>query len=163
MSGFSNFRTVATNPAVQDLIEGMSLRMKHVSGVVLATRDGFAVADTLTASDPHSAAALFAALAGLTERIAMNIGPAPVDEVTIRTAAGTIAAYRVGQTHTLAVMAYPEVTLGLLHFHIRDLLKELAPLLETRKASATDEILSAELGSRIFPSPSRSVGGSLHV
>lgn len=154
MNGFSNFRTVATNPAVQVLIEGMSGRMKHISGVVLATRDGFAVADTLSATDPHSAAALFAALAGLTERIAMNVGPAPVDEVTIRTASGTIAAYRIGQTHTLAVMAYPEVTLGLLHFHVRDLLTELRPLLDSRKASATDQMLSAELNHRIFPSTS---------
>ena len=103
-----------------------------VSGVMVASSDGLALAHDISEEDAPRTAAMAATALGLGRRIADVFGQGAFQETLTRGSNGYLVVYRAGEKGVLAVLAPGKANLGLLHHEAR------------RAAARISEILAAE-------------------
>jgi predicted regulator of Ras-like GTPase activity (Roadblock/LC7/MglB family) len=102
----------------------------NISGVMVATADGHPIAHILQNGEPSSIAAIFASALGLGQQVADLVGPARLEEATIRSGNGSVAYYAVGNSAVLCVLAQSGVNLARVHLEAREVTQRLAGIIE---------------------------------
>lgn len=97
----------------------------HVSGALLASADGHALASHFDSQEPRSTAAIVASSLGLGQRLSDLVGPQPLEELVVRSKGGYVVIYSIGDRGAVIVLAEPAVNLAMLHLRAKDVTKEL--------------------------------------
>ncbi len=103
----------------------------EVTGIMVASRDGLAIATDFPEALGARMAAMATAALGLGTRITQTLGVGGLEEVVIRGGAKYVVVYAAGEGAVLAVEAPREVNLGLLHLEARGVAARIAELVGT--------------------------------
>jgi len=104
-------------------------RVVGITDTALASRDGLIVrADTGTI-DPDNLAALAAAMLGVAQRIAAEVGQGSLHDAVVKSSGGYVATYAVGGRALLVVVGDTGVNRGLLYRESRSAVDHLESLL----------------------------------
>ena len=147
-----------TVAAVRFLLDQIVTGVPGVSGAIVSTVDGFAVADRLVPpatsargapTDAAALAAMTAAIGGLANRMVAALGDQPASELTASSASGHVFVCRVGTVATLTVLAGTSAVVDDVRLVAREAAAGLARLLlEPRPATtwaAPDPSAAADL------------------
>jgi predicted regulator of Ras-like GTPase activity (Roadblock/LC7/MglB family) len=125
------------SPSIRVLLDHLVRGVDGVVGAILATADGFVVADRLPGDDSIDAAglaAMTAATLGLGDRLTGMVTPGPSHLVVVRSADAQVLIHRVAGVGGLAVLAVAEADLG----RVGTVTAEIVSGLERLAASAPD-------------------------
>jgi hypothetical protein len=121
-----------TGPPVLDRLRAELLRMREnvagVHGSLVATCDGFLVAEDLPGLEAAQIAALVATTRGLATSSTTATGRGDFREVLTRGTAGYVAVYAAGDTAVLAVIGNSDLNVAMLNFRVREAAGEIAAL-----------------------------------
>jgi predicted regulator of Ras-like GTPase activity (Roadblock/LC7/MglB family) len=135
-----------TVAAVRFLLDQIVTGVPGVSGALVSTIDGFAVADRLVLPPPSAGAAptdaaglaaMTAAFLGIANRMVAALGQHPAAELTASSAAGHIVVCRVGSVAALTVVCGTTSNLGDVEVVAREVASGLARLLLEPRATTT--------------------------
>ncbi|WP_106399780.1 roadblock/LC7 domain-containing protein [Actinocorallia populi] len=101
-----------------------------VHGSMVATSDGFMVANDIPDLEPTRIAALVATTLGLARQATQVTGRGRFSESLTRGSDGYLAVFAAGDRAVVAVLGSNELNVGMLHYQIRDLTKRIAYHLE---------------------------------
>jgi predicted regulator of Ras-like GTPase activity (Roadblock/LC7/MglB family) len=123
-------RPVAATQEVLAEIRGLSRRLPHVTGVLVATVDGLLMAHELDAVgvEPDTIAAMAAAQLGLGRQIARGTAQGEFLETVTRAAGGYLAVFAAGTDALLTVVAGTELNIGRLHHEARPVAERVGEL-----------------------------------
>lgn len=102
-------------PSIRVLLDHLVRGVDGVVGALLATADGFVVADRLPGDDSIDAAglaAMTAATLGLGDRLVATVVPGPSHLVVVRSADAQVLIHRVTGVGGIAVLAAADADLG---------------------------------------------------
>lgn len=123
---------VASDPArLGPELHSVRMRVPGVRGCVVASLDGRPVAHSLDDIEPGAAAAVLASTLSLAQRVGELCGPGPLDELTVRSEAGYVHVYALGEHHVLAVLSERALNVARLGLEIRSTASTLVRLLRT--------------------------------
>jgi predicted regulator of Ras-like GTPase activity (Roadblock/LC7/MglB family) len=100
-----------------------------VRGALVGTLDGRPVVHTLVGHSPGAVAAMVASSLSLSHRLGDLCGPGTLSEMMVRSSAGYVFLYAVGEAHVLVVLTDPAINVARLGLEVRDLIESLLPLL----------------------------------
>lgn len=120
----------ASRARARDELSGFIGAIPNISGLMVATADGHPIAHILSHGEPSSIAAIFASALGLGQQVADLVGPARLEEATIRSGNGYVAYYAVGASAVLCVLANSGVNLARVHLEAREVTQRLAEIIE---------------------------------
>lgn len=119
-------------PPVHDRLRAELLKIREnvagVHGSLIATCDGFLVADDLRGLEAAQVAALVATTRGLATSSTAATGRGDFREVLTRGTAGYVAVYAAGDTAVLAVIGNSDLNVAMLNFRVREASGEIAVL-----------------------------------
>jgi len=100
---------------LDELVQGVP----GVVGALVASVDGFALASSvpvdLPTTDTAGLAAMSAAALGVSNRLVGAVGHEPANEVTLRSPAGHVLVYRIGDVAALTVLTDASIDVEQLH------------------------------------------------
>jgi predicted regulator of Ras-like GTPase activity (Roadblock/LC7/MglB family) len=114
-----------------------------VRGVLVATRDGHPIVHNLPTTGAASGdaslstAAMIAALLGIGQRLSELTGDPMLLEATVRSPAGQVVIYAVGESAVMTVLTDASVNLARLNHASRLRIPALVPLLESPEQPVT--------------------------
>ena len=111
--------------AVNDLRQAVP----ELSGVMVASSDGLAIAHDFPDALASRVAAMAATALGLGKRIAQTTERGNLEETVVRGSSGYLIVYSAGDKGVLAVAAPSASNLGLIHLEARGVAQEVARLL----------------------------------
>ena len=119
------------------LLDQLVSGIPGVSGALVASVDGFSLAESLpprgphgpTHVDPAGLAAMSAAALGVANRMVGAVGVEPVRETTLHSPSGYVIVHRVGSVAALTVLAGPAVDVARVHLVARELANGVERLL----------------------------------
>ena len=119
------------------LLDQLVSGIPGVSGALVASVDGFALAECLPPHGPTGAApvdaaglaAMSAAALGVANRMVGTLGVEPVRETTLHSPSGYVVVHRVGSVAALTVLAGPAVDIVRVHLVARELANGVERLL----------------------------------
>lgn len=107
-------------------LRGLREQVVGVHGSMVATSDGFMVANDIPGLEPTRIAALIATTLGLARQSTEATGRGRFHESLTRGSDGYLAVFAAGERAVIAVLGTPDMNVGMLHYHIRDLTKRIA-------------------------------------
>ncbi len=105
-------------------------QVKGVHGSMVATSDGFMVAEDIPDLEPTRIAALVATTLGLARQATEATGRGRFRETLTRGSDGYLAVFAIGERAVVAVLGTDDLNVGMLHYQIRDLNKRIAQHME---------------------------------
>lgn len=118
----------------------LAREVSGVRGVLVATRDGNPIVHNLPSTPSGDAslstAAMIAALLGIGQRLSELTGDPMLLEATVRSPAGQVVIYAVGESAVMTVLTDAGVNLARLHHAARLRIPALAPLVDAAAPSA---------------------------
>lgn len=105
-------------------------QVKGVHGSMVATSDGFMVAQDIPDLEPTRIAAIIATTLGLARQATEATGRGRFRETLTRGSDGYLAVFAIGDKAVVAVLGTDEMNVGMLHYQIRDLNKRIAQHME---------------------------------
>ena len=118
--------TSAEDPVAGRILRSLAESMPGVRGALVASVDGRPIAAALPEHEANSTAAIVAASLGLGSRLADLTGEGPLQEIVVRSGAGYVVIYAVGDRGVLTVLTTASVNLALLHLRAREVRADLA-------------------------------------
>lgn len=97
----------------------------HLRGALVASLDGYPIADHLTDRDPSSTAAIVASSCGLGERLAELTGEGAMKEIVVQSEDGYVIIYRIGDDGVLTILTSPAANLAMVKLKARDTIETL--------------------------------------
>lgn len=110
----------------RSILTNLTFNVNAVTGALLASLDGRALAAKLTEHGHRQTAAIVASSLGLGERLAELTGTGGLEEIVVRSGSGYVVIYSVQDRGALIVLTRPSVNLALLHLKARDVVEPLA-------------------------------------
>ncbi len=101
-----------------------------VHGSMVATSDGFLVANDIPDLEPTRIAALVATTLGLARQATQTTGRGVFRESLTRGSEGYLAVFSAGERAVIAVLGTEELNVGMLYYQIRGLTQRIAHHLE---------------------------------
>ncbi|MEO3781974.1 roadblock/LC7 domain-containing protein [Actinocorallia sp. B10E7] len=101
-----------------------------VHGSMVATSDGFMVAQDIPDLEPTRIAALIATTLGLARQATLTTGRGRFRESLTRGTDGYLAVFAAGDRAVVAVLGTNDMNVGMLHYQIRDLTERIAHQVE---------------------------------
>ena len=121
-----------TSTDAERVLEDLVRSMRGLRGALLASVDGRPIAAVMDGHDVASTAAIIASSRGLGERLAELSGEAALQEIVVRSTAGYVVIYTAGPRGVLTVLTDGATNLALLHLRARDLLDDLAAVVDAQ-------------------------------
>jgi predicted regulator of Ras-like GTPase activity (Roadblock/LC7/MglB family) len=100
-----------------------------ITDTAVATVDGLLVAADIRHTHPESLAALAAAILGLGQRAAQEVGGGTFRETVTRSDSGYVAVYSLGNEALLVVLADRNLNFARLHLEARHAIERMAVIL----------------------------------
>jgi predicted regulator of Ras-like GTPase activity (Roadblock/LC7/MglB family) len=113
---------------LQTIITGLRTSLPALKGVLIATIDGLAIAQSLGTGDPNRVAAMAATVLGLGKRVIETIHAGGLGEITIGGTDGQMFVYSAGTNAVLVVIASEKPNVGLINLEAREAAKKIAAL-----------------------------------
>ncbi len=116
-------------PSAEQLIHAelreLRSQVRGVYGSMVATNDGFMVAEDLPDPEPTRIAAIVATTLGLARQAMRETGCGDFRESVTRGADGYLAVFTAGGRAAIAVLGTNELNVGMLHYQVRELAKRV--------------------------------------
>ncbi len=116
-----------------DLEDSISGR---IEGTLVASGDGFVVADTLYDEDADEIAAMVATTMGVSKRMLSVLGGGDVDQTGIQGEDRNVFLFRAGGEGVLAIVVPGEANVGMINLKAREAAEEIATQLKRRPDSS---------------------------
>lgn len=116
-----------------DLEDSISGR---IEGTLVASGDGFVVADTLFDEDAEEIAAMVATTMGVSKRMLSVLGGGEVSQTGIQGADRNVFLFSAGDEGVLAIVAPEDANVGMINLKARDAAEDIAVQLKRRSDSA---------------------------
>jgi predicted regulator of Ras-like GTPase activity (Roadblock/LC7/MglB family) len=121
-------KLVGIEAAVLAEIQGLRVRLPHVTGVLVASTDGLLVASDLPGTEPEGLAAMCAAQLGLAQQVAAQAHCGGFQENITRAADGYVATFAAGTSALLTVVAGAQLNVARLYHEARPLAARVGEL-----------------------------------
>ncbi|NBM17890.1 roadblock/LC7 domain-containing protein [Streptomyces sp. GC420] len=102
-----------------DELRQLRVRVPHLTGTLVASTDGFVLAQDTFGVEPEGLAALTAAALGVAHRVADATSCGEFRELLLHGAQGYVATYAAGRSAVLTLLADDRVNAGRLHLEGR--------------------------------------------
>ncbi|MEV4434826.1 roadblock/LC7 domain-containing protein [Streptomyces sp. NPDC049555] len=122
-------------PEVLDELEGLRVRVPHLTGAMVASTDGLVIAHLVTGMEPDGVAALTAAALGVGARLTEAVGHGGFRELVVSGEHGYVATYAAGASCVLTLLATADANVGRLNLEARRSGARIAALAATSPAS----------------------------
>jgi predicted regulator of Ras-like GTPase activity (Roadblock/LC7/MglB family) len=106
-------------------LRGLREQVVGLHGSMVATSDGFMVANDMPGLEPSRIAALIATTLGLARQATQATGRGSFRESVTRGSDGYLAVFAAGERAVIAVLGAPDMNVGMLHYQIRDLIRRI--------------------------------------
>lgn len=110
---------------------------KGTQGALVASTDGFLIADTLRRGDAERVAAMVATTTGVSRRMCDTLDAGGLCETTIAGDDEQVLAYSLGDMGVLAVVAERDANVALLHVQARETVEGIRDALGPRRRTRT--------------------------
>ncbi|MEU3877249.1 MULTISPECIES: roadblock/LC7 domain-containing protein [Streptomyces] len=121
-------------PEVLDELEGLRVRVPHLTGAMVASTDGLVIAHLVTGMEPDGVAALTAAALGVGARLTEAVGHGGFRELVVSGEHGYVATYAAGASCVLTLLATADANVGRLNLEARRSGARIAALAATSPA-----------------------------
>jgi predicted regulator of Ras-like GTPase activity (Roadblock/LC7/MglB family) len=115
--------TTDLESTLHDLEDSISGR---IEGSLIASGDGFVIADTLYDEDADDIAAMVATTMGVSTRMSSALNAGEVTETSIQGEDRNVFLYRAGDEGVLAVVAPADANVGMINLKSRKVAQEIA-------------------------------------
>jgi predicted regulator of Ras-like GTPase activity (Roadblock/LC7/MglB family) len=102
----------------------------QIEGALIASGDGFVIANTLRDEDAEEIAAMVATTMGVSTRMSAALSAGEVTETSIQGDSRSIFLYRAGTEGVLAVVAPEEANVGMINIRAREAAEQVRSHLE---------------------------------
>ncbi len=106
-------------PEVLAELQGLRVRVPHLTGAMVASTDGLVIAHLVTDMEPDGVAALTAAALGVGARLTDAVGHGGFRELVVSGERGYVATYAAGPSCVLTLLASAEANVGRLNLEAR--------------------------------------------
>ncbi|MEV5239218.1 roadblock/LC7 domain-containing protein [Streptomyces cinnamoneus] len=106
-------------PEVLAELQGLRVRVPHLTGALLASTDGLVIAHLVDDMEPDGVAALTAAALGVGARLANAVGHGGFRELVVSGDRGYVATYAAGSSCVLTLLASADANVGRLNLEAR--------------------------------------------
>lgn len=113
---------------LQIIIAGLRTSLPALKGVLIASIDGLAIAQSLADTDPNRVAAMAATVLGLSKRVIETIAAGGLSEITIGGTDGQMFVYAAGASAVLVVIAGEKPNVGMINLQAREAAKQIAAI-----------------------------------
>ena len=120
---------MAVTEQLNEILQGLRAAIPELSGALIASTDGLAIATSVAGGDSNRMAAMVATALGLGKRITDTFGGGGLKETSVGGEQGQIYIFSAGSKGVLAVIAASEANVGLIHIESRDAAARIAHLL----------------------------------
>lgn len=114
---------------IQQTLGSLRGSLPEITGAIIASTDGLAIAHDVHTGDPNRMAAMVATALGLGKRISDTFGGGALQETSVSGESAQIYVYSAGSKGVLAITARTGANVGLIHLESRAAAKKLAALL----------------------------------
>jgi uncharacterized protein len=111
---------------LEAIIGNLRTTMPTLKGVLVASIDGLAIAQSLENADPNRVAAMAATVLGLSKRVIETIEAGGLSEITIGGTDGQMFIYSAGASAVLVVIAGEKPNIGLINLEARAAARRIA-------------------------------------
>ncbi|MFI1968643.1 roadblock/LC7 domain-containing protein [Streptomyces cinnamoneus] len=118
-------------PEVLAELQGLRVRVPHLTGAMVASTDGLVIAHLVTGMEPDGVAALTAAALGVGSRLAAAVGHGGFRELLVCGDQGYVATYAAGSACVLTLLASSDANVGRLNLEARRAGARIAALAES--------------------------------
>jgi predicted regulator of Ras-like GTPase activity (Roadblock/LC7/MglB family) len=113
---------------LQAIIVSLRTTLPTLKGVLIASIDGLAIAQSLAIGDPNRIAAMAATALGLGKRVIETIDAGGLSDLTIGGTNGQMFVYSAGASAVLVIIANEKPNVGLINLEAREAAKKIAAL-----------------------------------
>ncbi|GHG53117.1 roadblock/LC7 domain-containing protein [Streptomyces griseocarneus] len=106
-------------PEVLAELQGLRVRVPHLTGAMVASTDGLVIAHLVTEMEPDPVAALTAAALGVGARLTDAVGHGGFRELIVSGERGYVATYAAGNSCVLTLLASADANVGRLNLEAR--------------------------------------------
>ncbi|MFI9202336.1 roadblock/LC7 domain-containing protein [Streptomyces sp. NPDC053048] len=106
-------------PEVLAELQGLRVRVPHLTGAMVASTDGLVIAHLVTDMEPDGVAALTAAALGVGARLTDAVGHGAFRELIVSGERGYVATYAAGGSCVLTLLASADANVGRLNLEAR--------------------------------------------
>ncbi|WP_435861044.1 roadblock/LC7 domain-containing protein [Streptomyces morookaense] len=117
-------------PEVLSELQGLRVRVPHLTGALVASTDGLVIAHVVGDVEPDGLAALTAAALGVGARLTEAVGHGGFRELLVSGERGYVATYAAGTSCVLTLLASAEANVGRLNLEARRTGPRIAALVE---------------------------------
>ncbi|MEU7133646.1 roadblock/LC7 domain-containing protein [Streptomyces sp. NPDC046261] len=112
-------QSMTAAPEVLAELQGLRVRVPHLTGALVASTDGLVIAHLVTGMEPDGVAALTAAALGVGARLTNAVGHGGFRELIVSGELGYVATYAAGDSCVLTLLASAEANVGRLNLEAR--------------------------------------------
>ncbi|WP_190112415.1 roadblock/LC7 domain-containing protein [Streptomyces cinnamoneus] len=112
-------QSMTAAPEVLAELQGLRVRVPHLTGALLASTDGLVIAHLVDDMEPDGVAALTAAALGVGARLANAVGHGGFRELVVSGDRGYVATYAAGSSCVLTLLASADANVGRLNLEAR--------------------------------------------
>ncbi|WP_435854769.1 roadblock/LC7 domain-containing protein [Streptomyces triculaminicus] len=106
-------------PEVLAELQGLRVRVPHLTGAMVASTDGLVIAHLVTGMEADPVAALTAAALGVGSRLTDAVGHGGFRELIVSGEGGYVATYAAGTSCVLTLLASADANVGRLNLEAR--------------------------------------------
>ncbi|MFI2074037.1 MULTISPECIES: roadblock/LC7 domain-containing protein [Streptomyces] len=106
-------------PEVLAELQGLRVRVPHLTGAMVASTDGLVIAHLVTGMEADPVAALTAAALGVGSRLTDAVGHGGFRELIVSGEGGYVATYAAGNSCVLTLLASADANVGRLNLEAR--------------------------------------------
>ncbi|AZQ70339.1 MULTISPECIES: roadblock/LC7 domain-containing protein [Streptomyces] len=117
-------------PEVLAELQGLRVRVPHLTGAMVASTDGLVIAHLVTGAEPDGLAALTAAALGVGARLSDAVGHGGFRELVVSGELGYVATYAAGAASVLTLLASADANVGRLNLEARRAGARIAELVD---------------------------------
>ncbi|GAA0478543.1 roadblock/LC7 domain-containing protein [Streptomyces stramineus] len=117
-------------PEVLAELQGLRVRVPHLTGAMVASTDGLVIAHLVTDTEPDGLAALTAAALGVGSRLTTAAGQGGFRELLVTGEGGYVATYAAGTSSVLTLLAAADANVGRLNLEARRAGPRIAALVD---------------------------------
>ncbi|MCA6096711.1 roadblock/LC7 domain-containing protein [Streptomyces sp. SCA3-4] len=112
-------QSMTAAPEVLAELQGLRVRVPHLTGALLASTDGLVIAHLVDDMEPDGVAALTAAALGVGARLTNAVGHGGFRELVVSGDRGYVATYAAGSSCVLTLLASADANVGRLNLEAR--------------------------------------------
>ncbi|MEX2980562.1 roadblock/LC7 domain-containing protein [Streptomyces sp. C36] len=112
-------QSMTAAPEVLAELQGLRVRVPHLTGAMVASTDGLVIAHLVTGMEADPVAALTAAALGVGSRLTDAVGHGGFRELIVSGEGGYVATYAAGNSCVLTLLASADANVGRLNLEAR--------------------------------------------